>query len=105
MSEATPDLDADARARHLCEWEKAREREATRRGVIHGKVAVELATHVERLLAERDQLAARVAELTTGLETIQELADDELRRLGAVPGSNVAQIEANANALLKGEKP
>lgn len=55
------------------------------------------------LLAERDHLATRVAALEAALRTIAELADDELRRLGAVPGSNVAQIEADALAALAGE--
>lgn len=53
-------------------------------------------------VCERDRLAKRVVELEAALRSIVESADDELRRLGAVPGSNVAQIEADARAALLG---
>lgn len=59
--------------------------------------------HPQQTLSLLDALAAsdrRLRELEGAVEVIGELADDELRRLGAVPGSNVAQIEANARAVL-----
>lgn len=46
------------------------------------------------------QLVAENEKLRAVLQQIQETADDELRRLGAVPGSVVAQIEADARAAL-----
>lgn len=47
-----------------------------------------------------ETLGRQIAALREGLKTVHELADEELRRLGAVPGSNIAQIEADAAALL-----
>lgn len=54
-----------------------------------------------QLVAENQQQAHRIAALEAALRSIHDLADDELRRLGAVPGSNAPQIEANARDALE----
>lgn len=53
-----------------------------------------------RLRAEIERLTRERGELRAALKNVHELADDELRRVGAVPGSNIAQIEADAAAAL-----
>lgn len=55
--------------------------------------AEELTERFYHVKAQRDKLL-------WGLSAVLDMAGDELRRLGAVPGSNVAQIEADARALL-----
>jgi hypothetical protein len=57
-------------------------------------------------LTLRDLIALREANarLRQALTAVWEQADDELRRLGAVPGSVVSQIEADARAALAADE-
>lgn len=54
----------------------------------------------EDVNAKLYEIKAQRDKLLWKLSDICDLADDELRRLGAVPGSNVSQIEADARAVL-----
>lgn len=61
---------------------------------IRGFVLAARPAAILELLDDRDRLRE-------ALVAIRDLAEDELRRLGAVPGSNVSQIEAEATAALE----
>lgn len=56
-------------------------------------------------VSEVAALRAEVERLRAVLASIHDAVDDELRRLGAVPGSCVAQIEADARAALADPGP
>lgn len=46
------------------------------------------------------RLIAASPDLLATLTRIQEMADGELRRIGAIPGSSISQIEADARAAI-----